>query len=210
MKFFNKFDKVFLVNLKRRTDRLENFTNQVNNFDLGEFEVFPAYDGKELNMSEYNTFLSPGQLGLVLSNLDIINEAIKNNYEKIIIIEDDCVFENDIVNFEKYFEQLPKNWDMFYMGGNHNTHVGSKPPVMVSDNMLKLHNTYSTHFVAIRNTTFEHIKIILSKLNRPLDVSYVMLQKIFNVYCFHPILAKQLVDFSDIENEVTDYNWLIK
>ena len=40
MKLFEKFDKTFLINLKKREDRLHNFIDQVNNYDLGNFKIF--------------------------------------------------------------------------------------------------------------------------------------------------------------------------
>jgi hypothetical protein len=99
---------------------------------------------------------------------------------------------------------------MLYMGGNHNIHMGVKAPDTVNEKVVKLHSTYSTHFVGINSTVFDHVEIILKKFSEPLDVSYVRLQKIFNVYSFYPAIAKQIVDFSDIQNKITDYNWLIK
>jgi len=210
MRLFDYFDKVYCVNLDRREDRFENFKKEVEKYNLGEFERFSAYDGKTIDMSKYNTGLNPGELGLVLSNMEIIKNAKLNNLKNILIVEDDCKFTDEVLNIETYFNLLPKNWDMLYMGGNHNTHMRIKPPDNINEKVIKLHSTYSTHFVGINSTVFDHIEIILKKLSEPLDVSYVRLQKIFNVYSFYPAIAKQIVDFSDIQNKITDYNWLIK
>lgn len=210
MKLFDRFDKVYCVNLDKRPDRLENFKNQVEKYDLGEFTRVSAVDGSNINLNEYGNDLKPGELGLVLTNLKIIKEAKENNYESILILEDDCSFTDEILNIENYFSKLPLDWDMLYMGGNHNTHMGVQGPIVVNEKVVKLHSTYSTHFIGIKKTLFDHIEIILSKYKEPLDVSYVKLQKIFNIYSFYPAIAKQIVDFSDIQNSITDYNWLIK
>jgi hypothetical protein len=61
----------------------------------------------------------------------------------------------------------------------------------------------------MKSTVFDHIEVILNKKNKPIDVNYVTLQKIFNVYSFYPAIAKQIVDFSDIQSKVTDYSNLI-
>jgi GR25 family glycosyltransferase involved in LPS biosynthesis len=176
---------------------------------LGEFERFSAYDGKQLNLTnEYN--LKPGEIGIIKSNLDIIKDAKKNNYKTILIIEDDCVFFDEIINFEDYFKLLPSDWDMLYMGGNHNTHMGVKPPLKINDKVVKLHSTYSAHFIGIKSSVFDQIEELLEKGQQPLDVEYVTLQKIFNCYSFTPALTSQLVNFSDIQELTTDYNWLIK
>jgi len=209
MKLFNKFDKVYCINLDRRPDRLENFKKEVEKYNLGEFERFSAYDGKGLNLTnEYN--LKPGEIGIIKSNLDIIKDAKKNNYKTILIIEDDCVFKDEIINFEDYFNLLPNDWDMLYMGGNHNTHMGVKPPQQINEKIVKLHSTYSAHFVGIKSSVFDHIEVLLERGQHPLDVEYVKLQKIFNCYSFTPTLTSQLVNFSDIQESTTDYNWLIK
>lgn len=210
MRLFDYFDKVYCINLDRREDRLENFKKEVEKYNLGEFERFGAYDGNTLDMSKYKTNLKPGELGLVLSNLEIIKKVKESNLKNVLIIEDDCKFTDEVINIKNYFDSLPKNWDMLYMGGNHNIHMGVKPPDTINEKIIKLHSTYSTHFVGINSTVFDHIEIILSKMSDPLDVSYVKLQKIFNAYSFYPAIAKQIVDFSDIQNRITDYNWLIK
>ena len=96
------------------------------------------------------------------------------------------------------------------MGGNHNTHMGVKPPQQINEKIVKLHSTYSAHFVGIKSSVFDHIEVLLERGQHPLDVEYVKLQKIFNCYSFTPTLTSQLVNFSDIQESTTDYNWLIK
>jgi hypothetical protein len=96
------------------------------------------------------------------------------------------------------------------MGGNHNVHMGVNPPIVINEKIIKLHSTYSTHFVGLKYNVFDHVEVLLERLVEPLDVSYIRLQRIFNVYSFYPAIAKQIVDFSDIQNYITDYNWLIK
>ena len=209
MRLFDRFDKVYCINLDRRPDRLENFQNQVNKYNLGEFERFSAYDGKQLKLPN-NVNLRPGEIGIIMSNLDIIRESKKNKYNTILIIEDDCVFNDEIINADTFFDSLPNNWDMLYMGGNHNTHMGIQPPQKINDKIVKLHSTYSAHFIGIKSTIFDQIENLLEIGEQPLDVEYVKLQKIFNCYSFTPALTSQLVNFSDIQDTTTDYNWLMK
>ena len=57
---------------------------------------------------------------------------------------------------------------------------------------------------------FTKIYNLLRTKTKPLDIFYVELQKTNQVYSFYPALVKQIVDFSDIQNNITDYNWLIK
>lgn len=209
MKLFERFDKVYCINLKRRPERLEEFKKEIEKHDLGIFEVFEAVDGYSIKKNRSNK-LKPSEQGLIESNLLIIKECIKNKYENVLILEDDCIFTDEVLNLGDYFNKLPSDWDMLYMGGNHNTHMGVNPPIIINDKICKLHYTFSTHFVAIKNTLFNELEFILSITSDPLDVTYVNLQKNKHVYSFYPAIAKQRVGFSDIQNSVKDYNWLIK
>ena len=103
MKLFDRFDKTYLINLERRPDRLENFENQVKIHNLGNFEIFKAIDGQNLNMSDFETRLRSGELGLILTILEIIKICKSNNYENVLIVEDDCEFNNEINFIDSYF-----------------------------------------------------------------------------------------------------------
>lgn len=209
MKLFERFDKVYCINLKRRPERLIDFQSEVTKYDLGNFEIFSAIDGKSIKNTRSKNMKSSEQ-GLVESNLKIIQECIRLNLENVLIIEDDCIFTEDVTRINEYFQKLPEDWDMLYMGGNHNTHMGVEPPKIINDKVCKLHKTYSTHFVAIKKTLFKELEFILSITTDPLDVTYVNLQKNKNVYSFYPAIAKQKAGYSDIQNSTTDYDWLIK
>jgi len=204
------FDKTYCVNLDRRIERWEESLKEFKEWEIGDVSRVSAVDGKHLNMEDYNTRLNPGELGLVLTNINIIKEAKEKDYSSILILEDDVVFVDEIKNIDSYVELLPDNWDMLYFGGNHNTHMGVSPPQIINDKVCKLHNTYTTHCIGIRNNMFDILLSILPKLNGPLDVEYAKLQKFFNIYSFYPAIAKQRVGFSDIQNKTQDYNWLIK
>jgi GR25 family glycosyltransferase involved in LPS biosynthesis len=210
MRLFDRFDKVYCVNLDRRPDRLENFKKEVEKYNLGEFERFSAYDRDKLDLSKYPPLINPGAVGLILSNLDIIKDAKNNNYKKILIIEDDCYFSTEVLNIDSYFDLLPNDWDLLYMGGNHNTHMGYPPPLIINDKVVKLHNTFTTHFVGINETMFEVIEKSLNNIIDPIDVIYSNLQKKYNAYSFTPAIALQLDGFSDIEKNNINYKWLIK
>lgn len=209
MRLFDRFDKVFCINLDRRPDRMLHFEEQVKKYNLGEFERVSAVDGLNLkNLRSKN--LKSNEQALIETNLKILEKSQLNNYKKILILEDDCTFYDEVQYLDLYFEKLPEDWDMLYMGGNHNTHVGVNPPKKINDKVQKLSHTYSTHFVGISNKVFEDLLFILNITTSPLDVTYTDLQKRKNVYSFYPAIVTQKVGYSDIQNTVTDYNWLIK
>jgi hypothetical protein len=80
----------------------------------------------------------------------------------------------------------------------------------INEKIVKLHNTFTTHFVAINHNMYDVILERLLKFDNPIDVIYAGIQKNYNVYCTSTVIAKQLNGFSDIENKIIDYDWLIK
>lgn len=207
-KLFDRFDKVYCINLPHRTDRRDNFISEVNKYDLGNFEFFDAYYGQKL-LNPHN--ILPGNVGLIKTNIEILKKAIDENLNNIVIIEDDCVFTEEILNIDSYFEKLPDKWDMLYFGGNHNYHWGGAPkPIIVNEKVLKLVHTFTTHFVIINKNMFSVLIDKLSSYYQPIDVIYAEIQKKYNVYSFYPSIAKQSTGYSDIENRQINYDFLIK
>jgi hypothetical protein len=68
----------FLMNLKKREDRLNEFISQVNHYDLGNFEVFEAVDGSLIE-NNHNT-LNNGEVGIIHSTINILKKSIEKNY----------------------------------------------------------------------------------------------------------------------------------
>jgi GR25 family glycosyltransferase involved in LPS biosynthesis len=209
MKITDLFDKTFCINLERRSDRWDECMSEFNKFGLTNINKFIAVDGKDLPQVK-SGFVTPSRLALVLTNIKILEEAIENNYNSILILEDDIEFTDLVNDIGDFYKMLPEDWDMLYFGGNHNTHMGIKPPIIINEKVSKLHYTFSTHCVAINKSAFVKIYDRLKKCDNALDVIYVELQNTLNVYSFYPMIATQRVSFSDIENMVTDYKWLIK
>ena len=186
---------------------MSNILNECMKYNLGDVNFFEAFNGNNI---PHNYNISNGNVGLIMSNIEILKEAKEKNYNSILILEDDCYFTDEIKNIDSYMDQLPNDWDMFYLGGNHNTVVGSNPPIKINEKIVKLHHTFTTHFVAINNTVYDILLERLSTFVDPIDVIYTTIQKTHNVYCTSETIAKQINGYSDIENRVVDYHWLIK
>jgi GR25 family glycosyltransferase involved in LPS biosynthesis len=187
MKLFNKFDKTFLINLKKREDRLNEFISQVNHYDLGNFEVFEAVDGSLIE-NKYNN-LNNGEVGIIHSTINILEKSIEKNYETILIVEDD--------------------WDFVYFGGNHNTHVSATNLTRINEKVIRVYNTYSAHCVLIHKKMFKVLIEELSKFKCQSDVVYQTLQHKYNFYSFSPLIATQTPGFSNIQNKNVNYISLI-
>lgn len=115
------FDKVYLLNLNRRDDRLKTSTKKMQYCDI-EFERFGATDGSVMkkiweSFSKDNKyFKNPNYVGCAISHLSIYRDAIEKGYKRILIVEDDnCILKNANVEFSKIVPQIPK-WELLYLG----------------------------------------------------------------------------------------------
>lgn len=116
----NYFDKVYVLSLRKETERRNKINERLKSINL-EFEFFDAYDGsimKNVWENLNNQFITtPNYLACQLSHISIYNDAIFNNYQRILILEDDAVPKKDINElFEKIKPQIPEYYDLLYLG----------------------------------------------------------------------------------------------
>lgn len=133
--FNNKIDKIYIINLKRRNDRL-NFI--YNNYNLNkQFKIIEAIDGNEINLIElkktkiideetiqqinnerisHYQLTNTGSIGCYLSHYKIWYEFSLNNDNIILIFEDDTTFNKiTLREINKRLKLIPKNWDIYLL-----------------------------------------------------------------------------------------------
>lgn len=118
--------KIYVVNLKRRPDRLEHFYKTCS-FPKEKIHVIYGFDGKnyenELENEKhlYNKLsnnLMPGEKGCFISHIRIFKDIVANKIPFAMIFEDDGVFCDDFKNkLEKYIHEMPLNTQILYFGG---------------------------------------------------------------------------------------------
>jgi GR25 family glycosyltransferase involved in LPS biosynthesis len=200
----DKFDKIYCINLKRRQDRWKKCLKEFKKNDLEGIERYQAIDGKLYNWSstKYNPSLLKGELGVLETHINIISEAVVKGYSSIMILEDDVYFTPEIAKLDEYLSDVPSDWDMIHLGGNH---TYGPVPEMITDKIMRLENTFATEGVIIRNTIFQTILDMTKDRERQIDGYYAILQKTHNFYGCYPNITLQKIDYSDIQNKVVDY-----
>jgi GR25 family glycosyltransferase involved in LPS biosynthesis len=204
-----KFDKIYLINLDQRKDRLKESMVILDKYELGDslirFSALTPPNNISDSTDGAGRKVSRGAYGLILSVVEIIKEAKKNNYKSILILEDDFDFLNEEYS-EKVLEQLNLlNWDLFYFGANLHRNLNR-----ISENIFKINFAYATHAVAYNNTVYDYfLEQFYENKIKILDVWLSEnIQENFSCYCPWPILSIQRPSFSDIENVFTDYNFM--
>ncbi len=198
MEILNKyFDKIYCINLDRRFDKFEQFQSEVNKVNEFEFERYSAVDG---NLIENKTKLKNGEVGCLLSHLDILYKIVENNYKNVLIFEDDAVFLNNFNMFEEYMKQVPQNWDMLYFGGNQ-----MKQTIQITDNVHKVTKCFTTGYYSITNKMARILIPIVEKMEYQIDVIYAKQHLNYNCYVFNPKICIQRPGYSDVLGREVNY-----
>jgi GR25 family glycosyltransferase involved in LPS biosynthesis len=193
------FDKIYCINLERRTDRWDKCLKQFRLHNLT-VDRFNAIDGRTL-IEPNCIFETVGQYACLLSHLEVIKKAKELNLSSVLIMEDDVKFcDNFDAMLTESMAKVPSDWDMIFFGSNHII-----MPEKINSNIFKLVRSYSAHCYAINAKMFDLLIGNLSKEMEPLDVTYANLQPHINAYVINPHLTWQDPGYSDICEQYVDY-----
>lgn len=135
------FDKIYVINLKRRLDRKKTL---IDNFPNIDFTFIEAIDGKDLNQEQLlkdktlnSSFFDPngmvtmGVFACALSHKKAWDQALSDGVKNALFLEDDVILSKPILNTDNTFtEEYSKiineiensNYDLIHLGKkNQNT-----------------------------------------------------------------------------------------
>ena len=188
------FERVVLVNLDRRPDRLANVSAQLQHLGIT-FERFPAVDGQDPEVSaewlayaqgeparlpdgarpvtswrefylDYDSELArvaffeaqrgraistAGAWGLLRSMTAVVERAVSEGWQSVLILEDDVLFHKDaLALFDRCVSQLPTDWRILQLGAMQ-LHWESDWISWHSDNLYRCHgSSFAAHAYAVR------------------------------------------------------------
>lgn len=114
-----KIPKILYINLDERVDRRDHMEN-----------ILKGYDHERISAIKHKD----GNIGCCLSHILCIKNAIANNYDSVIILEDDFMF-NKNNNFNNI--KLPDDYDIFLLC-----------------NRIKKHDKIDKNFVKVKNCSW--------------------------------------------------------
>lgn len=196
-------DKIYFINLESRKDRKESIINEIKKID-------PELK-KTLRIEA--TFHEKGHIGCGMSHVKTLEHAIENNYENIVILEDDFVFTSNVDEIKKkinYIITKKKDYNICLLAGNIfrcrkiDTIISSCINVQTTSGYL-----INKRFFSLLKEVFSYAVNGLINNKDPkqysIDIMWKKLQD-DNFYIFNPKLGKQKESYSDIEKRIVNYN----
>ena len=173
------FDKIYVINLKKDYIKRKAMEVQLNKLQI-EFCFFDAIDGKMSPYKEiYENYLikpinfkgshylekslnkkvlgSYGSLGILKTMEKIYEDALLNNYKKILTLQDDAVFDNDFNSkFEEYIKDIPNDWKILSLGVSQ--HIWSPVEFIKDKNFYKTpYHTDGAFAIGFDSTIFKRM-----------------------------------------------------
>jgi hypothetical protein len=193
-----------LLNLRRRPDRLEHFFRlQALHWPLPEVTVFPAVDGRTLPIPA--TFTEgPGAYGCRQSHVAILEQALTDNVQSLLVLEDDVTWGTDLrERLEAFLSEVPDDWEQLMLGGGHH-----RPPLRVSDKVYKVNCGHRTHAYAVRPSGMRWLLSLWRNCSVHIDWVMAAHHRTHRVYSPAPHwLFGQARGTSDISCRTTQEEW---
>jgi len=116
------FDHVYCLSLPECKERQEMTIARAQKFGLS-FTFYPAISGKLFgdihaghSDSRTTKITNPNYMACALSHLSIYRHALANKYSRILVIEDDLLFNKNMPEiFGSAIEEVPDDWKLLYL-----------------------------------------------------------------------------------------------
>lgn len=215
------FDKIYVINLKRRPDRKETLIKTLNGIDLTFIE---AVDGKELSVNDLisegklnKSFFDPwgkvtmGIFACALSHKKAWEQALEDGVENALFLEDDVyltlpVLENGefTKEYQSIYNEIQQyDWDLVHLGKKTEGQSG----INVGDYLVI--PKYNTNYNGAHSyiATRDMIKTLLNEYTPVKYAADIYLEQFYNThntFTLRKNLFKQISDNFNAENADSD------
>lgn len=206
MTALNQFDAILYINLDKRKDRKKKLHQEF---------VKLCIDPLKINRIEGHYDELNGSRGCVLSHIKALDFALSQQWDNVLILEDDCLFikNGDLINsyIRDFFHHFKKQWDVFFLG----TQIHCSTPT-TCEHYVQVRFSLRAHAYAVNRpymqklrdhffSTYKSMKMDLFFIDsqaKALDRRWVELQLSDRWYAGKKMIARQSSSFSDIEKRI--------
>ena len=112
--------KVFVLHYTKLKERKQHIQQQLAKYDL-DVEFITDYDKETLSPEDLELFdtdvVSPAEMSLIRKHISCYERICKDGLEHAMIFEDDVTLASNFKDkLDGYMAQLPKVWDLFFIG----------------------------------------------------------------------------------------------
>ena len=194
MKVNEYFDRVVVINLDRRPDRMDKLGPQLDELGI-EYERFSAVDAKELDIKGY-----------VAGTMSHVAVWKKYKGKKVLVLEDDALFCEDFnEKFDEVMKTLPNDWDIFYLGVLLPKHTGKVNDIGNPHWYAQVMSTGAQAY-CLNPSKMDHFIRKIDGYEWYIDIALRLENVDSHCYVTQPNLVTQFPSYSDLrEQEVDDF-----
>lgn len=222
------FDKIYVLNLDRRPDRMENMVRRLKRWGITNYVRYSAIDGSEtphweewkhytkskLNRIEKVRYRrkaigSAGSWAILKSMFHLIRDAQINKYNRILVLQDDVLFHKNFTEeFNKMKDYIPNDkWKLLFLGATqHNWRH-----VLKSKHYYYPNGTADGAFaVGIHSSLYDEMIEEILKFDMPVDsgaLSRLQKKYLYNSFVIYPNLIIADIRDSDLRSSRDLHNF---
>lgn len=122
--------KIFVHHYSKLTRRKQHIIEEFKKHGITDYEFIEKFDKDTITDDECPEFSQAyvtdrrSELSLHLKHLYLYRMMVRENYEEVLVFEDDVVLSNGFVaKLEEYMKQMPRDYDMLFIGDGCNLHI---------------------------------------------------------------------------------------
>lgn len=162
-----------------------------------EYEVFHAINGKKFRLK--HGILTPEAVSCFLSHTTLWLQLINRQEEFFLILEDDATPKTSLKEIEIKLETLPQNWDVAFIGWNHDI-MTKKTISEVNDDWITTESFWGFHAYLIKKSSITTIYNSLLNMDTHIDIQIGRLIKGGNIKGY--FLKESLINQENLESQI--------
>ena len=197
---------VLYINLQEREDRKQHVEEQLRLVGFQNPERFDA------------VVMDIGAIGCSMSHLRCLETAREQNWDHVLICEDDVLFLNPELFTQQMntFLENHDHWDVVFLGGHNNQQY-----IPVDDSCVQVHKCQTTTGYLVKSHYYDKLIDIMKEgvemfIKEPhnfsiyaVDRYWFSLQEVDKWFLIIPLSVTQKEDYSDIEKRSVNYHYYL-